>query len=267
MAFALSLINFSLTLNPMSLILIGGLVAVVPLIVFLFETNFARNLSIFSTFKFFIIGGLLSIITTFVIRPWVENEVLLTVLLAPVFEEIAKALVVLFFLSRLRTNSMLTGLLVGFTVGAGFDVFETLDYAFSAVLLTTDAFEAIIGAIATLISRSVVTFFVGHHYFAGIFGAVYILSKRTPSFAVRDIFQWRVGAALLVSMALHSLWNATSFFAPFWASFVQVIVCIACVAILFLLINVGIAQAKIMEIFENASSADGEAEEAKEEPV
>ena len=159
---------------------------------------------------------------------------------------------------------MLTGLLVGFTVGAGFDTFETLGYAFSSVLYFEDAYTAILGAVGTLVSRSAASFFSGHHYFTGIFTAVYILFKRTSSFALRDLFQWRVGLGLFTGMVIHSLWNASTYFSPFWASFTQAAIYVVCVSLLILLINVGIAQAKIMEIFETASAASAVTEDNPE---
>lgn len=264
-AFGLSLVYFSMNYSPMSSIVLGTLLAVVPLLVFLFETNFSRNISIFSLFKLVIFGGLLSLITTMLIVPLSENVVVSTVVFAPIFEEIAKAVVVVFFLSRLRPRSMLTGLLVGFAVGAGFDVFETMDYAFRSVFEGEDLLQMVAAPVGTVVARTFGSFIFGHHYLAGIFGAMYVLSKREIAFSWRDLFQWRVGATLLVCMALHAFWNGSTFFESPWASICQLIAGAVCVTATILLINIGIAQTRIMEICEVArEDADGEASENNE---
>ena len=264
-AFGLSLIYFFLNYSPMSSIVLGTLLAVVPLLVFLFETNFPRNISIFSLCRLVIFGGLLSLITTILIVPLSENDVVSAVVLAPIFEEVAKASVTVFFLSRMRPRSMLTGLLVGFAVGAGFDIFETMDYAFYSVLWAEDFLNMTVAPVGTVIGRTLGSFVFGHHYLAGIFGAMYLLSKRESAFSWKDLFQWRVGATLLVCMGLHAFWNGSTFFESPWSLICQVIAGIACISATILLINVGIAQTRILEICEVArETADGEASENNE---
>ena len=261
-AFGLSLLLFFVSMQPMPLIIIGSLLAAVPLLIFLFETNFSRNVSIFSLFKLFIYGGLLSLITTLITVPFVENEVLSAVFFAPLFEEIAKAAITVLFVSRIRPKSMLSGLLIGFAVGAGFDVFETLNYAYVTILLAEDVDVATVGPVAIVLMRTFSSFFSGHHYFTGIFGAIYVLCKQNVTFSMRDLIRWRVLAALGVSMILHALWNLSGFLTPFWMYWFQFLVSVICVGGMLLLINIGIAQAKLMEICEVARDARESEEQA-----
>ena len=261
-SFGLSLVAFFLFGSVMPLVLIASLSAVVPLIVFLFESNFSRNISIFDLIKIFIWGGLLSLICLFFVEPILENEVVTAVVIAPIFEELAKAAVAVSFISRIKPQSMLTGLLIGFTVGAGFDTFETLNYSFMAAISGEELVDALVSPVITVVVRTLASFFSGHHYFTGIFCAVYVLFKKQISFAWSDLCNWRVSVTLLFSMGLHSFWNASSFFVPALATVVRLLISLICVASVIILINIGIAEIKIMEIYEEAKE-----DTEKEDPV
>ena len=209
--------------NPIYAVLFLSMLSALPLTVFLFESNFARNVSILKLLRIFSVGGLLSILITLFTVPMVSNEILSAVVIAPIFEELAKAAVTVLFLARIKPKNLLTGLLVGFAVGAGFNVFEDLQYAINVygecMVLGTEEYltfgstgyfeAATLASIACAISRAFCGFFTGHHYWTGLFGAMYVLFKRDVRFRWRELFSWRVGLTLLFCMVLHLIWNAS----------------------------------------------------------
>lgn len=255
--------------SPMPFVIIGGLFSVMPLMMFLFESNFARNMSIVDVGKMFMIGGLCSVGITFVtsfIYP--SNDVVSSVVLAPLFEEIFKAALVVIFVAKMKPTNMLTGLLIGFSVGAGFSFFENMHYAFNIAIqgaLEGDIFIAKAGPIINIIMRTTDDLFMGHHYWTAIFGGIYVLFKKKADFDVKELFQWRVMLALLFSMCLHAMWNgAACINIPMLPFVMQLAVYTLSTASLIVLINVGIAQTRILGIFEDYRSEHKE-DTAREE--
>lgn len=251
--------GLSLFISPMPFVIIGGLFSVLPLMMFLFESNFARNLSIIDVGKMFVIGGMCSMIVTLIISFSSDSEVLSSVVIAPLIEEISKAILVVYFVSRMKPTNMLTGLLIGFSVGAGFTFFENVDYAFRGYvegLFTSGNFsDASAYSMAIILIRTLGDFFTGHHYWTAVFGGVYVLFKKKTEFDIKELFTWRVMLALLFSICLHAMWNGSGFIDVKFIPFVmQVIVCAASVASLIVLINVGIAQTRILGIWEDYRS-------------
>ena len=205
----ISFVTALLSSDPMSFVIFGGLCSVLPLMMFLFESNFARNLSIIDVLKIFALGGLGSICLTLLLAITTPNAVVNAVVMAPIFEEIFKAVMVVWFVARVKPTNMLTGLLIGFSVGAGFSFFENVQYAFGAYVVglvdTGTLFIPWIESVGVILVRTVSDFFMGHHYFAAIFGGIYVLFKTKTEFDAKELFQWRVMAALAFSMALHAM--------------------------------------------------------------
>ncbi len=245
--------------SPMPFVIFGGMLAVFPLLLFLFESNFPRNLSLPDVLRMFAIGGLLSVLTVLLVHvDFIENTVLQTVVVAPITEELAKALLVVIFVAKYKPTNMLTGLLIGFSVGAGFTFLENWLYVYDFTVIGAylDGFVlADIEALAVIITRTVADFFMGHHYWAAIFGGVYVLFKSRPSFELRDLFQGKVLLSLAYAMGLHALWNGTSFIeVPFIPFLLRTVVCVLSVVSLIVLINVGVAQTRIRGIWEDYRS-------------
>ena len=266
-AFVLALLG-----SPMPFVIIGGLFSVLPLMMFLFESNFARNLSIVDIGKMFVIGGIGSLsITLLVSYIYPDSEVIYSVLLAPFFEEIFKALLVVYFVSKMKPTNMLTGLLIGFSVGAGFTFFENVHYAFNIAIIGADAGDLLVafgGPIVNIISRTLGDFFMGHHYWTAVFGGIYVLFKKKTEFDIKELFTWRVMLALLFSICLHAMWNGSGFIDVDFIPFVmRIIVCAVSVTSLIVLINVGIAQTRILGIWEDYRSEHKEDAVGEEQKI
>jgi RsiW-degrading membrane proteinase PrsW (M82 family) len=255
---AISLVFSFVRSSILPFIVVGGLCAVVPLMVFLFETNYARNLTILDVGKMFLIGGLSSLVLTMIFySPFAyAGEVVSAVLLAPLLEELAKAIIVIFFVAKIKPKNMLTGLLIGFSIGAGFALFENFVYAFDAysefLILENNLYDANIMSMIVLIVRTFWNFFSGHHYYTAIFGAIYVLFKKEVTFKFKDLCQWKVLCGYIIPVLLHMIWNASTYIeASFVALLIEALICVACVLSLTFLINIGINQTRVMEIYEN----------------
>lgn len=232
---------------PVPFILVTALGSTLPLLTFLFESNFSRDLSLIDVFKMFMLGGIGSILLTLIFN--FSEGTLGIVLFAPLFEELFKAAMVFLFVAKIKPNNILTGLLIGFSIGAGFSFFEDLGYAFHAFLGGGE--EAIWEGCAIIIARSFCNFFSGHHHYTGIFAALFVFFKKGDGAKLADLKNGKIWLALLFSIALHMLWNASAVMVEsvFILSLLfKLLVIAASLASLIILINVGIAKIKIRGI-------------------
>lgn len=241
--------------TPIYAILFTGLLSIVPLTVFLFESNFSRNVTIFDVLKYGLIGGVCSIVLTLLLSISGDlPEVIQAVLIGPLTEEIAKAIITVLILAFLKPKDLLTGLLIGFTVGAGFDLFENYQYAvniYGAYMYYGAPEDALVDSLSNIILRSFYSFFSGHHYYTAIFGGLYVFGKKNRECNIRECFTPFALAGLGIGVALHMLWNASTYFSiGFFASLTRILVGVLCIAALILLLNIGIAQKQLMEIYE-----------------
>lgn len=103
----------------------------VTLMIFFWEMNAPRNISLVEIIRYFFTGGVLSIFATFILNELKGDT---SAWLAPLTEEPAKLLISLFFLAKLKKKTGklygLNGLAIGAAVGAGFAAFESSQYAY-----------------------------------------------------------------------------------------------------------------------------------------
>lgn len=133
-------VSWSLTSNlnllP-GLMFLGSCTVPFSLMVFFFETNVPRNISIFQSVRIFLVGGCESLLCTLVIYLFVPvgNLNFIGAILVSLVEEIGKMVIVAWFIKRMRDcRYILNGILIGSAVGAGFAVFESAGYAFRILL-------------------------------------------------------------------------------------------------------------------------------------
>jgi len=136
------------------LIIMGSLATPLSVLIYFYELNKFRTLSLLKVLRFFIIGSIVSIGVTFLLtyinnNPGKLQEIGLTLLgirishetinsyiptfLAALFEEFGKTLIIFVFLMNYRRKIyILQGMLIGASVGAGFTVFESAGYTLLA---------------------------------------------------------------------------------------------------------------------------------------
>lgn len=112
-------------------IFIPPLIPPLVLMIFFWELNIPRNITIYQMLGYFLIGGIMSLFATMIVGLFVPSG---NAAYAAFSEEPAKLLPSLFFLSCFSKNGKrrvygITGLVIGAAVGAGFGGFESAQYA------------------------------------------------------------------------------------------------------------------------------------------
>ncbi len=131
--------GFSAFENPNlipGLIMAGSFAMPVAMVVFFFEMNIWRNISIYHLVRLFLLGGVASLVLALGLDALVPLGSLVGAPAAGLTEEAAKLAIVALALQRMRLGAppkLLNGMLVGAAVGAGFAAFESAGYAFQVL--------------------------------------------------------------------------------------------------------------------------------------
>lgn len=197
----LSTLTMGGDLNSMMHLLIIPMIVPVAVMVFFWEMNIPRNISIYQLLLFFLVGTLLSFFMTAVMFQVFSSssETVDTMFGAPLREEPAKlvaAALLMYWFGNKKGNRLcgLTGLVIGAAVGTGFSVFESIEYSLR-------------NGIGTSLLRMVCAA-SGHMLYCAPYAAALGLhaehGKLTgKAFASKD-FLLTFGAALVN----HALWNS-----------------------------------------------------------
>lgn len=216
----------SSTLFP-GMTIVGTLAFPLAMLLFLYECNKFRTLSLLSVFGYFLIGSCVSIAVTavfalsldsmvalkisiphfaarlfhlraYAIRPfrWINLDGSAPQVLNAVFEEFSKMLVIFILLMRRRHMLyILQGMLIGAAVGAGFAVFESAGYA------VVEQGNFLIGILVRGLMAPAC-----HTAWGAIFGgaAMLIAKRRLSCKILLHPLLWLV---FLGICSLHILWN------------------------------------------------------------
>lgn len=196
---------------------IGALLVPLTVIIFFWEMNVPRNISIIDVISMFFVGGVFSLVVTlllFEIFPAGELNYAGAIVVGLV-EEIGKALVVAYYIKKRNPRYKLNGLLLGACVGAGFAVFETTGYAFNSFFST--AVRAIQHNVApwgpgleatmdTLFLRGVLAI-GGHVVWAAISGVGLIVAKGEEPLKTDHLLSAKFLKFLFLVVALHAVWD------------------------------------------------------------
>ena len=226
---------------------LGCMVCDIAILLFYWEVNIYRDISIYRVFLIFFVGGILSLIFTLAL-PSVSGAQY-----APLAEEPAKILALAIFVYYLDSKHIFSGLLIGAAVGAGFSAFENIQYAlgkstFIAIAATTEfdpiflkilhdgilaeylhignfsnwsveAIEAYIGLKAkiaeffynfgsgVMISRNLQAL-GGHAIWAAIEGGALVMVKGNESLRIKHFVNPKFLVYVVITMTLHATWNS-----------------------------------------------------------
>ena len=196
---------------------IGALAVPFATLIFFFETNIPRNISLVETVSIFFVGGVASLIAYHLLP-----ESLLAAsgvgdfgpsMLTGFLEEIAKAaiIVAVFALQKKRgllgdnkKTYILNGLLIGAAVGAGFAVFETAGYIFMEFIQTYSN-DSMTG---TLVLRALLSI-GGHVAWAAAEGAALALCEGDDGFEFGQIGNPKFLIVFALCVVLHGIWDMT----------------------------------------------------------
>ncbi|PKK96397.1 MAG: hypothetical protein CVV58_06565, partial [Tenericutes bacterium HGW-Tenericutes-3] len=185
-------------------------------LILLFELHYPRTLKGIQILAYFVIGGLLSITTVYAIRvvTGYPSTFLYSDLLTGFIEELSKILIVFLILSRMKVKHVITGILVGFAVGAGFDAFETSAYGLGELfyedssllmmhsLILGRGFDALIG--------------IGHHYWTGMLAGTLIYVSKAETVHIKDFLHPVFIFMFVVVASIHASWNFFTVNGAWW---------------------------------------------------
>lgn len=238
------------------LVFIGALTIPFSLMMFFFETNRPRNISVFDLIKVFFVGGSLSLLLTFVIQPALDSSLsgiggmIVLALVIGISEETVKLLAAGVFLRNRNGSYILNGLLVGAAVGAGFAVFETAGYAMQVSTVNQ--------AVQVLLLRGGLS--IGTHVVWSAIAGAALMAVRRPAGALHmaEVVRPRFLVLYLVPVLLHALWDLCAFEIKSDALLFPLLALLILVAWAFIvrLINMGFKQEPVV------SAAIKQAEEA-----
>ena len=217
---------------------IGALAVPFSLMVFFWETNIPRNISIFEAVSIFFVGGVMSLICTLILYNFIQvGELNYTgAVLVGIIEEIGKIVVVGHYIKKMNTGYILNGLLLGSCVGAGFAVFETAGYAFNALLLS----GSVSGMVDTLVLRGAMAV-GGHTLWAAISAAGLVIVKGDRPFDKRFYLEPGFLKFLVLVIALHAVWDMPIRFGESMY-LVQWILCAVAVLVALVILSSGLRQ-------------------------
>lgn len=203
------------------------------------EVNAFRNISVYDVMKYFMVGGCASLVVTLFLfnLEIVDADTSTTwgAMMVGIIEEVGKLIIVYALIKRLPScNYILSALLAGACVGAGFAAFESAGYAFR--ILLGAGFD---GMTDNLFIRGLLAP-GGHVAWAAISGAALIIAKGSGQLTT-DVFSsarfWKIFS---IPVVLHGLWDA-----PIFEGYLKYVALVILVWIVVLiLINMGLDEVK-----------------------
>ena len=198
------------------MMLMGTVAVPFSCLLFFFEVNVRRNISLYRILKLFFVGGILSLILSLVLYAVVGDTpkgILAEASPGPI-EEIGKLLALVFVARSMRYHYKINGLLMGAAVGTGFAVFESLGYALTW-LVDGAQLEAIgedVGAVGmmkdVIITRGILSP-LGHIVWTAIAGAALWRVKGDKEFNFSMLGNGKFWHLFLISVVLHSVWDVS----------------------------------------------------------
>lgn len=187
------------------LMVIGAFMVPVSVMIFFFELNTPKNISLLTILKYFLIGGCASLVITLILNDVFEMQVSewLDAVLTGIIEETAKLVIVILIIWRSKkAKYALNGLLIGAAVGAGFAAFESAGYAFNILLDS-----ASIGEMTSNIFLRAFLAPGGHVIWAAMSGYALMLVKGNKQLSMSFLSQkafWRI---FWIPIFLHAVWD------------------------------------------------------------
>lgn len=209
--------------TPVFLTVALPLLVTVPLLVFLWELNRVKEVSLMKLGVFSFASAFVAIVICipFILIDQSINQgstssaVFATVVFAPIYEELAKAICVLIIFAIVKPKRLLTCMAIGFSVGLGFTVIENALYATTVYGVYCreyglGSFAPIDGSVLNLLFRCITDMFASHHFFAMIFAtfASYSALRKygVVSFG-RSLKCWMTYLGLVIAIVCHMLFN------------------------------------------------------------
>jgi RsiW-degrading membrane proteinase PrsW (M82 family) len=201
--FVLSVVVFALTANPNlfpTVALIGNFLVPVSYVAFFYERRHMSNVTLVSTARAFVWGGVLGVMAAGLLEPiFVRQLTPASAIIVGLIEEFAKILGVLVVARHHRHDSEIDGVILGGAAGMGFAALESSGYVFTAFIDSGGSLSALV--VVTLLRGLLSP--VGHGTWTAILASVLFREAEPNRFRVNGAV---IGAYLTVAV-LHGLWD------------------------------------------------------------
>jgi len=250
--------------NPYTLpniIFIGSLALPAAVLIFFFEMNVPRNISIFKVIKIFLLGGAGSLFVTligFSIAPEGGNAYIYPFVIG-IVEETGKAVIAAYAIKKMQGRKyLLNGILLGGAVGAGFAVFESAGYAMYygllAMLQTGQGLPAFYMQMMNIIKLRAFLSPGGHVAWAAVSGFAIILALQGEDFRWNVLLDSRFLRIYWIPIVLHGVWDTplTVLGIP---HLVQILLTLAIWVVLLVFISRGLKEVSEIKPYEEVPEA------------
>lgn len=225
-------------------IVVGSFAMPLTTMMLFLELNAYRDVSVYKIIVTFLVGGCASLLATMILYMFITPGMdFVGAIIIGVVEEIGKLIIVYYTISRLRTCHILTGLLIGSAVGAGFAAFESAGYAFNFLLDDE-------GGLYTLFDVIVLRGILapgGHVAWAAITGAAIVMTKGNRRLSTDILTSGKFLKLFAIPVVLHSIWDM-----PIGIGedilLIPTLLTVAVWAVLIALINVGLTEVRNINI-------------------
>ncbi|WP_099221404.1 PrsW family glutamic-type intramembrane protease [Listeria costaricensis] len=228
------------------LMVIGSFAVPFSVLIFFFEANVPRNISVFDVVKMFFIGGVAALVATLILYDIIPVGKLnyFNAFLVGIIEETGKMVIVALFIKSLNSKYVLNGLLIGAAVGAGFAAFESLGYAFNysvdAAFLFKNTHIAGDTMLQIIFSRGWQSI-GGHVVWAAISGAAIVIAKGDAKLGMQHFFTAKFWRLFIIPILLHFVWDCP--FNPLpQIAFKQIVLIVIVWIVIIMLISTGLRQ-------------------------
>lgn len=227
-------------LNPNlvpGLIFMGSFAIPLSALIFFFEMNARKNVSLYQVIRLVFLGGIISLIISLFFFDLTDRIHLdwMGASIAGLAEEPGKLMALLIVVNAGRFKYTLNGLLFGAAIGTGFAAFESAGYALSAGLDYGGP-----SMLDTIMYRGMLAPF-GHIIWTAMCGAALWRVKGGNKFSVEMLQDPRFYKVFITAIIMHMIWNSPLVL-PFYAK--NLILGIVGWVIIFSLIQSGLKQIK-----------------------
>lgn len=184
------------------LLVVPAFVMPVTILLFFWEMNVPRNISLMDLLKWVMFAGAVSVTVTFVVRNiFLMGNDTAAWIAGPIPEEIAKFLMVYFIIRKKDSKYILNGLLIGCAVGVGFAAQESAGYALEYYIEVGFTKAQLVNVERGLLALG------GHSVWASMYGAALVAAKEKEPLRMSHIGNGLVLITFFSAVLLHVVWN------------------------------------------------------------
>lgn len=250
LAFVFAMKEFNNANLVPGLIMTGAFLIPSSLLIFFFEMNVLRNVSLYQVVKMVMFGGVTSLVLSLFLFKWTDLDSWMGAMSAGIIEETGKALALLLIINNQKYRTTLNGLLFGAAVGTGFSAFESAGYALMAGL--SGGQSAMLHSITV---RGLLSMLGLHIVWTSMVGAALWRIRGDRSFTIEMLYDKRFLRIFGLAVALHMFWNAP-FNLPFYLKYIAL-------GFIAWVVNLALVQVGLKEVKALQEARASEAQESR----